>query len=921
MRSGLWFSVLGPLRAWRDGVELDLGSPQQRSVLAVLLVAAGRPVSVAELVDAVWGSAPPANAVNAVHRNIGLLRRTFEPELGTRQEGRWLHRSGGSYRLRVDADSLDLLRFRQLAAGDEVVAALALWQGACGDGLPELPVFVAVNGERVAAARRAADLALAEGVVERVLPGVASAAETALFDEALQARLVRMLAAAGRQGEAFEVYRRVRDRLVGELGVDPGPELAAAHAAILRPEPAPASVLVPAQLPADPAVFVGRRAELARLLSLHQPATNVAIGLVVGMAGAGKTTLAVHWAHQVAARYPDGQLYANLRGFDPSEMPTPVEDVLRGFLGALGVPGPAIPADVDSQAALFRTLLTGRRVLVLLDNARDEAQVRPLLPGTAGCLVIVTSRDRLGGLVAVDGAVPVSLPPLSDADSHDLLTRRVGAERMAGDPVAAGEIVALCGGLPLALAIVAARSAIQSGFPLAAIAASLRDAHVLDAFDEVTADVRAVFSWSYRAVSPAAARLFRLLALHPGPHVSASAVAAIAGATVRETRVLLAELCRAHLLSEPRPGRYARHDLLSAYATELLDEVDSQDERDAATVRMLGFYLHSTYAASRMTAPDRRLHGPAPLPAGVVPVAPESRDQALAWLTEEVPNLHAVLDRTVHSGHGTVGWQLVSAVFSFLCRAGGYARAIELLTMAMAFVERDGELLARADLTRDLGYTSVLARRLPEARGHLEAALRLYEQAGDALGQGHTHRYLGLVAEFEKRYDEMAAHAFRAVDILRATGVHGPLSTALNMAGWACALREDFARTITLCSEALAIQEQLGLTYAFASTLDSIGFAHHHLGHHEEAVRCYDRALVLLAEHGDRNGEPIVLANLADTRLAMGDRAAARAGYERALALHLELSLPGAQRLEVAELRAKLAGLGAGHPAQQVSPV
>jgi len=348
----------------------------------------------------------------------------------------------------------------------------------------------------------------------------------------------------------------------------------------------------PAQLPADLATFAGRRAEVARVSALlEEPAAGAM--LIDGMPGAGKTTLAVHWARLVADRFPDGQLYVNLRGFDPGGTLGPAE-ALSGFLPALGVAPQQVPADLDGRARLYRSLLAGQRVLVVLDNARDEAQVRPLLPGAPGSMVIVTSRNRLTGLVASDGASLLTLDVFSPADAREALTRRLGAAR-AAEPAAVEEIIARSGRLPLALALVAARAAAHPQFPLAAIAGELRDAQgSLDAFaGEGGTDVRVIFSWSYRMLSPLAARLFRLLSRQAGPEISLAAAASLAARPARPTRALLAELTRARLLTEYSPGRYSLHDLLRSYAAELCAETDPASHRDAATARLLGHYLHS----------------------------------------------------------------------------------------------------------------------------------------------------------------------------------------------------------------------------------------------------------------------------------------------------------------------------------------
>ena len=447
------------------------------------------------------------------------------------------------------------------------------------------------------------------------------------LDEQVHAQLMVALYRTGRQADALSVYRRLRRTLAEELGIDPGQALRELETAILRQDPsldtpAPAialrpaapAALVPAQLPPTVAAFAGRSTELASLDAILPrqgqggPGQDAAvvISVIAGTAGVGKTALAVHWAHRVAARFPDGQLYVNLRGFDPCGPAADPAQALRGFLDAFALPPERIPASLDAQMALYRSLLAGKRVLVVLDNARDAEQVRPLLPGSPGCLAIVTSRNHLTGLIATQGAHPLDLDLLTPAEARELLARRLGTGRAGGEPEAVDEIIAGCAGLPLALTIAAARAATSPGFPLDVFAAELREAsRVLDPFDagDVATDVRAVFSWSYRALSPDAARLFRLLSLHPGPDITVTAAASLAGIPAARARALLAELTRGHLLAEPRPGQYAFHDLLRAYATEQTHAHDDDDARRSAAGRVLDHCLHAAHAAATLIDP------------------------------------------------------------------------------------------------------------------------------------------------------------------------------------------------------------------------------------------------------------------------------------------------------------------------------
>ncbi|PIM69581.1 AfsR family transcriptional regulator [Streptomyces sp. JV178] len=631
------FEVLGPLRVCRGDEELDLGFPQQRALLALLLVRAGRPVLAGEIVDVLWPGRAPASAMNVVRRYAGALRRLLEPDLPPRAPGRRVLRRAGGYLLEAAEDEVDLLRFRALtkrgkraaatgrseAALRHFVDALGGWHGPVAMGIPasvrEHTEFAALERELTRTARMAADAALLCGGSELVLPHLRRAVELDPLDESAQAGLVMALAASGLQSEALTAYEYVRGLLAEELGTSPGPQLTAAHTRVLRQEwgphrptaPARPPRPTPAQLPADHPVFVGREAERGTLLRVTDAAAAStgapATVLVSGMPGIGKTALAVHWAHRVADRFPDGQLHVSLRGFDAARPPLEPADALRGMLGALGVPAARMPAGVDSLAGLYRSTLVGRRLLVLLDDAADTEQVRPLLPAGPGSLTLVTSRLALSGLTA-SGAHPLHLDLPSAADAGAVLARRVGRHRTAAEPVAAAEIVARCGRLPLALAVVAARAAGRPDFPLSAIAAELRHpADGLDAFAGTggTPGLRTAFDPSYRRLPPEHARLFRLLSLRPGPDLTPGTAAALAGLPPRRTRLLLDELADAHLVTEHAPGRYVQHALLRLFAAELTATYESPTERRAALHRL------RTHAA---TVPDRHptSHGDRP---------------------------------------------------------------------------------------------------------------------------------------------------------------------------------------------------------------------------------------------------------------------------------------------------------------------
>ncbi|WP_158102695.1 AfsR/SARP family transcriptional regulator [Lentzea kentuckyensis] len=676
------FGLLGDVEVRVGGRVVDVGHSRQRCVLVALLVEANRLVPVDVLVDRVWGEQVPHRARNAVAGYVSRLRQVLPDEVSI------VGRQGG-YVLTVDPMTVDLHRFTGLLERARVTPdvgllndALGLWRGEPFSTLDTpwlVTVRSALEARRLAALLDRNDLALEQGRHTELLAELDATAAAFPLDERLAGQLMLALYRCGRQADALLRYEQVRLWLADELGADPGPELRLLHKKILTGDLAlPAGQVTPRQLPAPPRSFAGRARELAAL-----DAVSTGPVVVSGMGGVGKTALAVHWAHRVAARFSDGQLYLNLRGFGPDDAMTTGE-ALRALLGALGL---RVPDSTDAQASRYRSALADKRMLIVLDNARDADQVRSLLPGSPGCLVLVTSRTRLTGLVAADGAHPVALDLLSAQESRELLAGRLRA--VPADSAATTEIITRCAGLPLALTVVAARAAC-TGFPLRAIAAELRRG--LDPFDggDSATDVRAVFSWSYRALGSAAARLFRLLGLHPGPDVCASAAAGLLGTP--QVGPLLAELTRAHLLVEHQPGRYLLHDLLRAYAVELAQLHDSVADRRLATRRVLDHYVRTSLAAAR--------------------------SQALAWFTTEQRVLLAAAEHAAATGFDTHAWQLARTLAEFLERRGHWSDLADPRAQSHAH-----RVLTRASTQLDHpGVSAVRARLRPMWTHSLSAA-------------------------------------------------------------------------------------------------------------------------------------------------------------------------------------------------------
>jgi Tfp pilus assembly protein PilF len=667
-----------------------------------------------------------------------------------------------------------------------------------------------------------------------------------------------------------------------------------------RPDNRPDTVRpVPRQLPGAVRHFTGRAEQLAALAALGADAgraRTVVISAITGTAGVGKTALAVHWAHRIADRFPDGQLYVNLRGFDPNDQAMPAAEAIRRFLTALGVAPQRIPAEPDAQAALYRSELAGRRMLVVLDNARDTAQVRPLLPGAAGCLVLVTSRRQLAGLVAAEGAHPITVDLLTGEEAARLLAQRLGVDRVAAEPDAVAEIVDRCARLPLALAVVAARAATHPHLSLRVVADQLRDARLdtLAAADDPVTDARAAFSWSYRTLSPPAARLFRLFGLHPGADIAAPAAASLAGIPLAAARAQLAELTGASLLVEHAPGRYTCHDLLRAYAAELAHGCEPVEQRRAATGRVLDHYLHTAYAAVRLLYPTRdQVTLAAPRP-GVSPEQPADHPCALDWFGAEHAVLTAAVEHAADGGWDTHTWQLAWTLSIYLDRRGQWHDQVTIGRAAVAAADRLADLPARARMRRALAIATTRLGSFDEASDELGRALDLYRQLGDATGQAHTHNAFAYL--YHRRDDPARAleHSRQALDLFRAAGHRNGQANALNQAGWFQTLLGDHEQALVSCRQALDLHQELDNRVGQAGTWDSIGYIHHRLGQHAEALRCYQHALTLNRELGDRYYEADTLTHIGDARQAAGDPGAAREAWRQALAIFDDLDHPDA---------------------------
>jgi tetratricopeptide (TPR) repeat protein/transcriptional regulator with XRE-family HTH domain len=675
--------------------------------------------------------------------------------------------------------------------------------------------------------------------------------------------------------------------------------------------PGSAQLAVPRQLPAAAAYFAGRAGELAALTRMLEEAPGapgtVVISAIGGTAGVGKTALAMYWAHQVAGRFPDGQLHVNLRGFGPSGIPAAPDAAVRGFLDALGMPPERIPVAPDAQVGLYRSLVAGRRMLIVLDNARDEAQVRPLLPASPASLVLVTSRNQLSGLAAADGARMLNLDVLAHDEAVQLLAVRLGAARAAAEPGAVDEIASLCACLPLALAVAAARAAARPAFPLDALAAELRDAAGrLDALDagDPAASVRAVFSWSYDQLTADAARMFRLLGLHPGPDISVPATASLAAVGQRRAWRLLSELARTHLLAEHIPGRYAFHDLLRAYAASRARDTDPQPDRAAAVGRVLGHYLHTASRAALALTPATELIALAPPTPGTVAEQITGPRQALAWFEAEHQVLLATVTLADRSGFDAHAWQLPWVMTLFLHNRGHWQEWTDAQRTALAAATRAGDAAGQAISGRLLAEACAELGDYDQALRHYDSSLSLYRQLGNRHGEAKIRQHLGVLADHQGRYADALAHAQQALRLYQAAGDKAGEAGALNNVGWSYGLLGDYQQARVFCRQALALCAETGNRRFQGHAWDSLGYAEHHLGNFGEAAACYQRARSIAREVGDRWAEAEALTHLGDTRQAADDLPQAQEAWQQALAILDDIEHPAAD-----QVRAKLASV------------
>jgi DNA-binding SARP family transcriptional activator/tetratricopeptide (TPR) repeat protein len=899
-RGPLRVEVLGPVRAWAGTQRLDLGGPLQRAAFVVLAFCAGRVVARDELIDALWGAQAPPSAENGVHTYVNRLRRVLEPTRTARAPGQILRSTPSGYELMLAPDGLDATVFgqqlgqaRRLRAADDLTgmvqsadAALALWQGASLLGVPG--PFAEIERTRLGELRLSAIEERSEAMLDlgrhaEVAAELPAVVHEQPFRERLRGLLMLALYRGGRQADALAVFRDTRLILAAELGIEPSPDLSRLHQQILSGDaaldPPPATVADPgrpsrqwrpAELPHDVAGFTNRDAELAKLRSLLAPGDEylgpgLMISAIDGPAGVGKTAVAVHAAHQVANSFPDGQLYLDLRGFHPHQPAMSPEEALGHLLRALQVYPWQVPDDLNGRAAMYRTVLSGKRTLIILDNAATADQARPLLPGSASCAVIVTSRNRLSGLVVRDGARRVTLHPLAPDHALDVLGRIVGPRRLAAEPAGAADLARLCGYLPLALRVAAERVAAHPHLSLSELAdrlAAERDRLDLLAADEETLSVRAVLSWSYRALPPPAARLFRLLALHPGIGISGPAAAALAVTSTAEARRLLDDLANAHLLEETGPDRYQFHDLVRLYAREVAADEENDADRDAATGRLLHWYLYTADSACAVLNPRRPRVPLSPPETTISPLAFADHEKALQWCEEERASMVAAVHLAATIGDHITAWQLPMAMFDFFSLRSLWPDWIATNRLGLESARHLGDEFGEAGILTSLGIAYFDQRHFGDAIDCLRQALPIWRAIGFPQAEAVTLDPLGAAYRDAGQFGEALDCLHQALEIWRDVGDNWGEAITLHNLGDTYRDLGRLDEAISHLQQSRMVRHQIADQWGLGWTLHDLGSAYADLQRYDDAIDCYQQALTIRSHIGDRHGEARTLRRL-----------------------------------------------------------
>lgn len=892
------FGILGPLLVHDGEGDIAVPAARQRVLLAALLLRAGRPVPLDELVEMVWDGAPPVGSATTLRTHVKRLRRVLGPRAGARL----ITRSPG-YLLDATEEEVDLLAFTRLCrdtgaavrAGDWAHAsavieeALMLWRGTALTDVPSQAMrrdeSARLEQLRLQAIEWQMDAGLHLGREGELICQLQSLAAEQPLRERFHAQVMLALYRCGRRSEALAAYGHARAIIVEELGVEPGTELQELHQRILAADPAlsvseRAAHLgtpdVPRQLPAAVEDFTGRVDELAQLSALLQPAGDrpptVAISAIAGTPGVGKTALAVYWAHQMADRFPDGQLYVNLRGYDPDQPVRPA-DALAGFLRSLGMRSRDIPADEQERSAGYRSLLAGRRMLIVLDNANSAEQVRPLLPGSPLCLTLITSRNSLPALVAREGARRLELDPLPLADAVELLRRLIG-RRVEGDARSAEALARHCSLLPLALRLAAEFAAARQGVPLANLVDEIADQQrwfdLLDAGGDRRTAIRAMFSWSYRALDARVARVFRLLGLHPCADIDRYATAALTGGSLETADRALTELARAHLVSSTGPGHYQMHDLLRSYARELVAECDGDAAAASALTQLLDHYLYAAGLAMDALFPEGKRHRPEiDVPGSPAePIAGPA--EARRWLDAHRGSLVTIAVFSAEHDWPGYAIRLAATLFRYLAEGAHYAEVVVLCERARHAARRTGDRAAEAEALNNVTLVDMRQGSYQRAADHLRQAQQLYHEIGNVNGQARCQGNLGLLSFFQGRYRPAIADQHKALELYRLAGDPNGEARALNNLGIVEIRLGWYGQAVRHLRQTLELARRAHAHVTEAHALSNLALARMRHGDYERAAGYLRRSLAIFRERNDPAGEAFALTNLGLAELRCG---------------------------------------------------
>ncbi|MFD7299053.1 BTAD domain-containing putative transcriptional regulator [Streptomyces sp. NPDC059897] len=900
----LRIEALGPLRAWRGGTSLKLGPIKRQAVLAALLLRDGVRVSHERLLDDVWGTEPPPTGVKVLPSYINPLRRLLDDE-GTPPDRSVIHSGQGWYRMAPDDVRLDLAdlaergdaasRIRATgdlpAALDQLTSTLSLFRGEPLAGLPG--PFLRDERERLLDRRRALRLERLDCLVRlhrfhQALDDIGAFGTCAPYDEALLAARMRALYGCERQADALNAYHEMRARLRDDLGIDPGEELRRVYEAVLRKDdtylignagPSESTArgnvaLQPAELPRDVAGFVGRSEELALLDELLPADADeglsgaVVISAIGGSAGIGKTALAVRWAHRVRSRFPDGQLSVNLHGFDHDRPPLGIGEALEALLSSLGLGASEIPADAESQARLYRSLLAGKRVLILLDNAASAEQVRPLLPGGGSSCVLVTSRNRLGELVAHDGARALSLDLLASAEAHTLLRAILGAERLTAEPAALDALIARCGGLPLVLRVASARLAGDPGLRLSDLVAELDEGNRLEALEPdraATSLLRAAFSASYARLPDTARRAFRLLGLFPGAEFTAEATAALLATSPRQARRFLGTLTAAHLIEPVTAGRYRFHDLLREFARERAVEDESDADAEAALSGLLTWYLHATHAAAGSWFAPELYDSRGAADAQGLPSTVDGEK----WLEAERANLLAMIHHVGRHGPRYGAWHLNSGLFGYFWIHLPRATWLDAVVAGLDAAVAEGDLLGQAVMHSILGIIHWDKRQAGKSFAHHAQVMELGGKAewpaAEIAARGGRGFVEWSMASLESAYENFST----ALDAVRDDEYRQ--ITAFGHLGMGMTCRDLGRLHEAVGHLALAAQQRKWISWWDDSlAVQFLGAVYHELGRYQEGLALLRPSTDHDEQSGYRNGRAMMLDALAKIHVDLG---------------------------------------------------